>query len=94
MKAEDVVVNLIKLNDRELIGRTRLQKEAYLLDRCGAEFGLSFTYYQERSIVDNFPPDTEGCDVNFRVLPVILLLRSLLLRACRWMGGRAGRRSD
>ncbi len=28
-------------------------------------------YYQERSIVDNFPPDTEGCDVNFRVLPVI-----------------------
>ena len=29
------------------------------------------TYYQERSIVDNFPPDTEGCDVNFRVLPVI-----------------------
>ena len=45
MKAEDVVVNLIKLNDRELIGRTRLQKEAYLLDRCGAEFGLSFTYY-------------------------------------------------
>ena len=26
-------------------GRTRLQKEAYLLDRCGAAFGLSFTYH-------------------------------------------------
>ena len=45
MKAEDIVVNLIILNGGELIGRTRLQKEAYLLDRCGAKFGLSFTYY-------------------------------------------------
>ena len=45
MKAEDIVVNLIILSGGELTGRTRLQKEAYLLDRCGAKFGLSFTYY-------------------------------------------------
>ena len=45
MKAEDIVVNLIILSGGELTGRTRLQKEAYLLDRCGEKFGLSFTYY-------------------------------------------------
>ena len=45
MNAEDIVVALIALNDGKLIGRTRLQKEAYLLDRCGADFGLQFTYH-------------------------------------------------
>ena len=43
--AEDIVVNLIKLNGPELKDQTRLQREAYLLDRCGAEFGLSFVYH-------------------------------------------------
>ena len=46
MKAEDIVVGLVALNDKELIGRTRLQKITYLLDRCGAEFGLPFEYYR------------------------------------------------
>jgi uncharacterized protein YwgA len=45
MNAEDIVVNLIELHDGELVGRTRLQKEAYLLHRCGANFGLAFTYH-------------------------------------------------
>ena len=45
MNAEDIVVDLIALNDGKLIGRTRLQKESYLLDRCGADFGLRFTYH-------------------------------------------------
>ena len=45
MKAEDVVVNLIKLSGGELVGRTRLQKEAYLLDLCGAKFEISFVYH-------------------------------------------------
>ena len=45
MNAEDIVVALIALNDGKLVGRTRLQKEAYLLDRCGADFGLQFTYH-------------------------------------------------
>lgn len=45
MNAEDVVVNLLKLNGGEVVGRTRLQKEAYLLDRCGANFGIPFTYH-------------------------------------------------
>ena len=44
MNAEDIAVNLIKLSRGKLVGRTRLQKEAYLLDRCGAAFGLPFTY--------------------------------------------------
>ena len=45
MNGKDVVVNLVKLNGRELNGQTRLQREAYLLDRCGARFELSFTYH-------------------------------------------------
>ncbi len=45
MNAQDIVVNLVALNDNQLIGRTRLQKQAYLLDRCGANFGLQFTYH-------------------------------------------------
>ncbi len=46
MNAEEIVVGLVALNDQELIGRTRLQKMTYLLDRCGAEFGLPFEYYR------------------------------------------------
>ena len=45
MKAEDAVVNLIGLNGGTLTGRTRLQKMAYLLQRCGAALELSFTYH-------------------------------------------------
>lgn len=45
MNAEDIVVGLITLNGGELVGRTRLQKQAYLLDRCGANFGLPYTYH-------------------------------------------------
>ena len=45
MTASDIVVNMVKLHDGELIGRTRLQKEAYLLDRCGAEFQVEFVYH-------------------------------------------------
>ena len=45
MNAEDIVVDLIALNGGELVGRTRLQKGAYLLHRCGANFGLPFIYY-------------------------------------------------
>ena len=45
MNEEDIVVGLVALNGGELVGRTRLQKQAYLLDRCGADFDLEFTYY-------------------------------------------------
>ena len=45
MDAKDVVVNLIGLSGGKLVGRTRLQKEAYLLDCCGADLELSFTYH-------------------------------------------------
>ena len=45
MNAEDIVVMVISLSGGELVGRTRLQKEVYLLDRCGANLGLSFTYH-------------------------------------------------
>lgn len=45
MNGKDVVVNLVKLNGRELYGQTRLHREAYLLDHCGAKFELSFVYY-------------------------------------------------
>lgn len=45
MKAEDIAVNLIKLSGGQIVGRTRLQKAAYLLDRCGAKTKLRFTYH-------------------------------------------------
>lgn len=45
MRAEDIAVGLVALNGGELVGRTRAQKMAYLLDRCGADFGLRFTYH-------------------------------------------------
>ena len=45
MNAEDIVPAMVALNGGELVGRTRLQKQAYLLDRCGANLGLRFTYY-------------------------------------------------
>ena len=45
MNAKDVVVDIVKLSGHELNGQTRLQREAYLLDRCGAKFGISFFYY-------------------------------------------------
>ena len=45
MNAEDIVVDLIALNGGVLVGRTRLQKGAYLLHRCGASFDLPFVYH-------------------------------------------------
>jgi len=45
MNPEDIVAGLVALNGGELVGRTRLQKQTYLLDRCGANFGLRFTYH-------------------------------------------------
>ena len=45
MNAEDIVVGLIALHGGELVGRTRLQKQAYLLHQCGANFDVSFVYH-------------------------------------------------
>ena len=44
MNVEDIVVNLIALHGGKLVGRTRLQKEAYLLHRCGGNFDLPFPF--------------------------------------------------
>ena len=45
MNVADIVVNLIALHGGEMVGRTRLQKEAYLLHRCGANLDLPFIYH-------------------------------------------------
>lgn len=46
MSPETIVVNLILLNGGKLTGRTRLQKQAYLLHCCGAELNeLDFIYH-------------------------------------------------
>lgn len=45
MNADDIVVALIALWGGQLVERIRLQKAAYLLDRCGAKFGLRFVYH-------------------------------------------------
>ena len=45
MTAKDMVVDLIALHGGELVGRTRLQKEGYILNRCGGNFPVSFIYH-------------------------------------------------
>ncbi|MDE0212283.1 MAG: hypothetical protein OXJ64_20680 [Boseongicola sp.] len=45
MNSQDIVVTVLSLNDGEIVGRTRLQKVVYLLDCCGADLGLFFTYH-------------------------------------------------
>ena len=45
MMAKEIVVDLIALSGGELIGRTRLQKEVYLLHRCGGDFAVDFVYH-------------------------------------------------
>ena len=44
MNADEIVVNLIRLNGRQ-IDCERLQWEAYLLHRCGADFDVKFIYH-------------------------------------------------
>ena len=44
-EAEKVVVALIVLCGNEIVGRTRFQKQVYLLDRCGADFGFRYVYH-------------------------------------------------
>ena len=46
MSPDDVVTGLVALNGGRLPGRTRLQKTAFLLERCGMSSGLSFSYYR------------------------------------------------
>ena len=42
---EDILVGIVSLNDGRLVGRTRLQKTVFLLERCGMESGIPFSYY-------------------------------------------------
>ena len=44
MNPEDLAVDLVKLADGELVGRSRLQWTAYLMDRSGGGFGLEYRY--------------------------------------------------
>ena len=45
MNADDVVTKLLSLNDGEIVDQARLHKEAYLLQKCGAEFDIPFVYH-------------------------------------------------
>jgi uncharacterized protein YwgA len=40
-----MVAAIVSLNDGSLVGKTRLQKTVYLLDRCGMNSGLEFEYH-------------------------------------------------
>jgi uncharacterized protein len=39
------VALIISLNGGKLVGKTRLQKSAYLLESCGVGFGFDFSYH-------------------------------------------------
>lgn len=41
----DIVVGIIALNGGKLVGKTRLQKVAYLLDACGLGSGFDYDYH-------------------------------------------------
>ena len=41
----DLVVGLVALNGGKLVGKTRLQKVAYLLDACGLKSGVDYEYH-------------------------------------------------
>lgn len=41
----DLVVGIVALNGGKLVGKTRLQKVAYLLDACGLQSGLDYDYH-------------------------------------------------
>ena len=42
--AQEVVAGVVMLNGGTIRDRTRLQEQVFLLDRCGANLGLVFTY--------------------------------------------------
>ena len=44
MNAEDLVVDLVRLHEGRTARMSRIHKEIYLLDRCGGDFGLQYTY--------------------------------------------------
>ena len=45
MDREEIVAVLLKAAGGQLVGRVRLQKAAYLLDRLGMESGFQYEYY-------------------------------------------------
>jgi uncharacterized protein YwgA len=42
---DDVVVGVVALSGGRVVGKTRLQKEIYFLQRCGLNVGLDFDYH-------------------------------------------------
>lgn len=40
-----LIADLVRANGGALVGKTRLQKTFYLLERCGLESGIDFDYY-------------------------------------------------
>lgn len=45
MKSETIITGLIALNGGQLVGKTRLQKEVYLLQECGIGDFFDFEYH-------------------------------------------------
>ena len=45
MMDEEIVVGIVALNGGRLVGKTRLQKTAYLLQRCGMNADIKFEYH-------------------------------------------------
>ncbi len=45
MTPDKLAVGIVALNGGQLVGRTRLQKTAYLLDACGMKSGMQYDYH-------------------------------------------------
>ncbi len=45
MEFDELVTAIVALNKGKLVGKTRLQKVAFLLEQCGMQSGLDFDYH-------------------------------------------------
>ena len=66
MKREDMVAVLLKASGGQLVGRVRLQKTAYLLDRLGLESGFHYEYHHYGPFsrdLDNAVADAEAFEL-------------------------------
>ena len=66
MEREEIVAALLKASGGQLVGRVRLQKTVYLLDRLGLESGFDYDYHHYGPFsrdIDNAVADAEAFEL-------------------------------
>lgn len=68
MRPDDVAVAIVGLNGGELVGRTRMQKTAFLLERAGMRAGLGFVYHHYGPFSSDLVRGWEEAEVDERLV--------------------------